>query len=122
METKHVEEVAKEDCEIKKGKVHIIPELIEYKNAAVISKSILEKTTRSIVVLAFVRGEDFSQKSAPFDRYVQIIDGNAIIEVDEKVSTLQTGQGIIIPALKSSHIKSDGRCKLILTTIKSAYN
>ncbi|MEJ7677381.1 MAG: cupin domain-containing protein [Segetibacter sp.] len=81
----------------------------------------MKKATGSINALAFASGEGLSQKTSPFDTFAQIIDGSAIIEVDGKVSILQTGEGIIIPAHKSSHIKPNGRFKLILTVIKSGY-
>ncbi len=121
MDTKELENLLKKDGEIEKGKVHSIVELIEYKHNAVVSKSIMKRATGSINALAFASDEGLNQKASPFDTYAQIIDGSATIEVDGQDSTIQTGEGIIIPAHKSSHIKPNGRLKLILTVIKSGY-
>ncbi len=121
MDTKELEKLNTQEGEIDKGKTHIIVELIEYEHNAVVSKSILKKITGSIDALAFETGEGLNEKISPFDTYVQIIDGTAIIEIDGKASLLATGQGILIPAHKPSHIKPNGRFKLILTVIKSGY-
>ncbi|WP_395047995.1 cupin domain-containing protein [Flavobacterium sp.] len=121
MDTKELEKLPKKDGEIEKGNASIIIELIEYEHNAVVSKSILKKATGSIDALSFAEGEGLNEKISPFDTYVQIIDGSAIIEIDGKASTLKTGDGILIPANKPSHIKPNGSFKLILTVIKNGH-
>jgi quercetin dioxygenase-like cupin family protein len=121
MDTKELEKLPNLGAEIEKGKAKIIVELIEYEHNTVVTKSILKKATGSINALSFASGEGLNEKTSPFDTYAQIIDGSAIIEIDGKASTLNTGEGILIPAHKASHIKPNGRFKLLLTVIKSGY-
>ncbi len=121
MDTKELEKLPTKDGEIEKGAAHIMIELIEYEHNATVSKLIMKKTTGSIDAMAFESGEGLNEKISPFDTFVQIIDGSAIIEIDGKASVLKTGNGILIPAHKPSHIKPNGRFKLILTVIKSGY-
>lgn len=121
MDTKELEKLPKKDGELEKGKAHIVVELIEYEHDAVVTKSILKKTTGSVNALSFASGQGLNEKTSLFDTYVQIIDGSAIIEVGGKATRLQTGDGLIIPAHKSSLIKPNGRFKLLLTVIKSGY-
>ncbi len=121
MDTKELEKLPNKDGELEKGEAHIVVELIEYEHDAVVTKSILKKTTGSVNALSFASGQGLNEKTSPFDTYVQIIDGSAIIEVGGKATRLQTGDGIIIPAHKSSLIKPNGRFKLLLTVIKSGY-
>jgi quercetin dioxygenase-like cupin family protein len=121
MDTKELEKLPTKDGEIEKGAAHIMIELIEYEHNATVSKSIMKKTTGSIDAMAFESGEGLNEKISPFDTFVQIIDGSAIIEIDGKASVLKTGNGILIPAHKPSHIKPNGRFKLIITVIKSGY-
>lgn len=119
MDTKALENLPTKDGEIEKGTTHIVIELIEYEHNATVSKSIMKKATGSIDALSFESGEGLDEKTSPFDTFVQIIDGSAIIEIDGKPTILHTGNGILIPANKPSHIKPNGRFKLILTVIKS---
>lgn len=121
MDTKELEQLPNKDGEIVKGTAHIVVELIEYEHNAVVSKSIMKKATGYIKALSFASGEGLNEKISPFDTYAQVIDGSAVIEINGKVSTLKTGDGILIPAHKPSHIKPNGRFKLILTVIKSGY-
>jgi quercetin dioxygenase-like cupin family protein len=121
MDTKELEGLPKNEGPIEKGVAHIIVELIEYEHNAVVSKSIMKKSTGSINALSFANGEGLNEKISPFDTYAQIIDGSAVIVIDGKTSSLKTGEGILIPAHRASHIKPNGRFKLLLTVIKSGY-
>jgi mannose-6-phosphate isomerase-like protein (cupin superfamily) len=122
MDTKKLEDQPKDDGDgIEKGKAHIIVELIEYEHNGIVSKSIMKKITGSINAMSFDSGEGLNEKTSPFDTYLQIIDGSALIVVDGKSNRLNIGQGILIPAHASSHIEPNGRFKLLLTVIKSGY-
>ncbi|MBK7233413.1 MAG: cupin [Saprospiraceae bacterium] len=121
MDTKELEKLPHKGEEIEKGTSHIIMELIEYEHNAVVSKSIMKRSTGSINALSFDSGEGLNEKVSPFDTYAQIIDGSAVIVIDGKATKLNTGDGIVIPAHISSLIQPNGRFKLILTVIKSGY-
>jgi mannose-6-phosphate isomerase-like protein (cupin superfamily) len=121
MDTKELEDLPNEGGEVEKGKSHIIVELIEYEHNAVVTKSIMRKTTGSINALSFSSGEGLNEKTSAFDTYVQIIDGSAKIVVDGVTSSLTTGEGILVPAHRPSRIEPNGRFKLLLTVIKSGY-
>lgn len=121
MDTKELDKLSKKGVPIEKGKSHIIVELVEYEHDSVVSKSIMRRATGSINAISVESGEELNEKISPYDTYVQIIDGSAIIEIDGKATTLQTGDGIMIPAHKPSKTKPNGRFKLILTVIKSGY-
>lgn len=107
--------------ELTKSKAHIIVEIIEYVPNAVVSKTIIKKVTGNITVSSFDSGEELSEKSSPFDMYVQIIDGAAEITVDDKVMMLELGQGIIIPAHAKHSFNAQEQFKMITTVIKSGY-
>jgi hypothetical protein len=64
-------------AELEKSKSHIIVEIIEYVPNAVVSKTIIKKTTGNITVTSFDTGEELAEKTSPFDIYIQIIDGAA---------------------------------------------
>ena len=121
MDTKDLEKLPNQGVEIQKGTAHIIVQLIEYEHNAIVSRSIMKKATGSINALSFDTGEGLNEKTSAFDTYAQVIDGSAIIEIDGKATSLKTGEGILIPAHQPSHIKPNGRFKLLLTVIKSGY-
>jgi len=107
--------------EIEKGKVHIIVEIIEYVPNAVVSKTIIKKTTGNITVSSFDTGEELAEKTLPFDTYIQIIDGVAEIIISEKKFQLKLGDGIVIPAHAPHCINANQQFKMTSTVIKSGY-
>jgi quercetin dioxygenase-like cupin family protein len=107
--------------EIEKSKSHIIVEIIEYVPNSVVIKTIIKKSTGNISIMSFDSGEGLTEKTSPFDTFVQIIEGKAEFVIDKVTNLLESGQGIVIPAHSPNFIKPNGRFKMILTTIKSGY-
>lgn len=110
-----------ENSDIEKSKAHVIVEIIEYIPDAVVSRTIIKKTTGNVTVSSFAAGEEQETKSAPFDTYVQIIDGTANLKMEGKNFTLKVGEGIIIPAFSKHCFTADMQFKMLSTVIKSGY-
>jgi quercetin dioxygenase-like cupin family protein len=110
-----------ESTELEKAKSHIIVEIIEYMANSVVIKTIIRKSTGNISIMSFDSGEGLTEKTSPFDTFVQIIEGKAEIVIDKVSNLLESGQGIIIPAHLPNHINPNGRFKMISTIIKSGY-
>jgi quercetin dioxygenase-like cupin family protein len=107
--------------EIEKSITHILIEIIEYVPNSVVTKTIIRKTTGNISVVAIDIGEALTEKISPFDTFIQIIEGNAEVVIDENSNMLHTGEAIIIPAHTSHNVKANERFKMISTVIKSGY-
>lgn len=107
--------------ELEKSKVHIVVEIIEYMPNAIVSKTIIKKSTGNITVMSFDTGKELAEKTSPFDSFAQIIDGSAEITINKKLHVLQLGEGIIIPAHAINQVKANQRFKMIVTVIKSGY-
>ena len=106
--------------ELEKSKPHIIAEIIEYFPNAVVSKTIIKKTTGNITVSSFYEGEELAETSSPFDNYIQIIDGEAEVIISEKKYKLKLGEGIIIPAHTAHCFNANEQFKMISTIIKGS--
>ena len=111
----------KMDAQFEKSKVHIVVEIIEYVSHAVLSKTIMKKTTGNITVSSFALGEELAEKTSPFDNYIQIIDGSAEVIINKKKYKLNLGEGIIIPAHAPHCFNANEQFKMISTIIKSGY-
>lgn len=110
-----------ENVEVEKSKVLIIVEIIEYIPNSVLIKTIIKKTTGNVSAVSFDSGEALTEKTSPFDTFIQIIDGKAQIIIDDVLHVLEVGQSIIIPAHSRNTIKANERFKMISTIIKSGY-
>jgi len=109
------------DQEMAKGNAHIIIEIIEYMPNAVLSRTIIKKTTGNITAISMAVGEELEERTIPFDTYVQIIDGTAELKIYDKRIFLKLGEGIIIPAHAKHSFTANERFKMITTVIKSGY-
>jgi len=107
--------------EVEKSRGLIIVEIIEYVPNAVLSKTIIKKSTGNISIMSFDTGEGLTEKTSPFDSFAQIIDGKAEIVIDGVSHFLETGQGIILPAHLPNIFRANERFKMIITVIKSGY-
>lgn len=107
--------------ELEKTKTHIIVEIIEYVPNSVVIKTIIKKTTGNITAVSFDSGEALAERISPFDTFIQIIDGEAVIVINKKANKLGVGESIIIPAHSSNVIEAKVRFKMISTVIKSGY-
>jgi quercetin dioxygenase-like cupin family protein len=110
-----------ETSELEKSKAFIVVEILEYIPNSVLIKTIIKKTTGNISAVSFDSGETFSERTSPFDTFIQIIDGKAEIVINDKSHLLDTGESIIIPAHSRSAIKANIRFKMLSTIIKSGY-
>jgi len=106
--------------EVEKSKVHIIVEILEYVPNAIVSKTIIKKTSGNVTVASFAADEELAEKKSPHDTFIQIIDGAAEVIINEKKYQLKVGNGIIVPANAPYCINAHEKFKMISTIIKSA--
>lgn len=104
------------------AKALIVVEIIEYVPNSIVSQTILKKTTGNVSIVSLDTGEALTERITPFDTFIQIIDGRADITIDGVLHSLETGEGIIIPAHKSQIVSANERFKMISTVIKSGYD
>jgi len=106
---------------LEKSKVHIIVEIIEYIPNAVLTKTIIKKSTGNVTITSLAPGEELSEKKSPFDICVQIIDGAAELIISDQKYFLNLGEGIVIPANETHRFNAKEQFKMISTIIKSGY-
>ncbi len=109
------------NAEVEKSKILNMVKMIEYVSNSVVIKTIIKKTTGSVNAISVDSGEKLAAAPVPFDKFIQIIDGQAEIFIDDCSHNLETGEFIIIPAHSRNTIKGNERFKMISTIIKSGY-
>ena len=92
---------------------------IDYVEGGVASKQIIKNKGGSITLFAFSQGEGLSEHTAPFDAFVNVLEGVAEILIDRKPHILKAGEMIIMPANEPHALKAKERFKMLLVMIKS---
>jgi quercetin dioxygenase-like cupin family protein len=92
---------------------------VKYQKNSVVSQEILKKTTGTVTLFAFDKGQGLSEHVAPFDALVCVLDGKAEIIVAGKRHNVREGEYIIMPAGKPHALQAKERFKMMLTMIRS---
>lgn len=91
---------------------------VEYSTQSIVSKTIIKKSTGTVTLFAFDKGEQLSEHTAPFEALVQVIDGEAGIRIGGNEYIVRQGEAIILPANIPHSVNANERFKMMLTMIK----
>lgn len=105
---------------IEHSKVFDVANLVEYEEGKVASLTLAQKPGTGMTVFAFDEGEGVSTHAAPGDAMVLILDGEALITIEDKEYKLKTGQTIVMPANIPHAVKSITKFKMLLTVVKDS--
>ena len=95
-----------------------IKNLADYQDHSVVSREIIRKSSGTMTVFAFDKGEGLSEYVAPFDAAVYLLEGEAEIRIEGNSYSIKEGEMIIMPANKSHALKAVTRYKMLLVMIK----
>jgi len=94
--------------------------LVDYQGGAVVSRTIIERTTGTVTLFSFDKGQGLSEHTVPFDALVHVVDGEATVTIGGQSFRLRTGEAIIMPANKPHALKAVDRFKMMLVMIRDA--
>jgi quercetin dioxygenase-like cupin family protein len=103
---------------LEKSKVIELDSAIEYSDASIVSKTLVENKGGTLTLFAFDGGQGLSEHSAPFDAIVQLIDGKAEFTVGGEALKLSKGEFIVMPANIPHAVKATEKFKMLLTMFK----
>ncbi|HMF32861.1 MAG TPA: cupin domain-containing protein [Candidatus Lokiarchaeia archaeon] len=97
----------------------ILKDYIEYSPESVVSKALVQNAAGSITLFSFDAGQGLSEHSAPYDAFVQVIDGEGKIIIEGEEHVLTEGQLIIMPAQVPHAVQADQPFKMLLTMLRA---
>ena len=103
---------------IKFSETHKLTDLVDYEEGRVVSRTFAQKPHIGLTLFAFDAGESISTHTAPGDAMVQVLDGEALIDIDGKEITVQTGQVLVMPANVPHSVMAVKKFKMLLTVVK----
>lgn len=94
-------------------------EMVNYQEGAVVSRTLVKRTTGTITAFAFDAGQALSEHTAAFDALVQMIEGEAEITISGKAFPVHGGEAILVPANQPHGLTAKMPFKMLLTMIRS---
>jgi quercetin dioxygenase-like cupin family protein len=100
------------------GEAFDITSMVNYAEGSIVSRTLIENKGGTITLFAFDAGQSLSEHTAPFDAFVQVLDGEGEFTVGGKTSCVTAGQGLLMPANIPHSLKALKRFKMLLTMLK----
>ena len=92
-------------------------DVVAYAEAAIVSRPLAKSESTKLVAFAFDEGQELSPHSAPFDAFVQVLEGDAAITVADKTVTARAGEVVLMPAKVPHSVRALSRMKMLLTMV-----
>jgi len=96
-----------------------LTELVTHQEGAVVSRTLVNRTTGTVTLFAFDEGQGLSEHTAPFDALVHLLEGEAEIVVSGKPLLTKAGDAVLMPAHEPHSLKALTKFKMSLTMIRS---
>ncbi len=93
-------------------------DLVTYQEGAVVSRTLLKRTTGTVTLFAFDAGQGLSEHMTPFDAVAQVLEGEAEIVISGKPLHTTAGEAVLMPANQPHTVKAINRFKMLLTMIR----
>ncbi len=101
------------------GKSRRLTELVEYAADSIVSKTILDKSSGTVTLFAFDKGQKLSEHTAPYDAIVQVLDGVGQIIIDGGTNDVGAGEIIIMPANVAHAVVGEEKFKMLLIMVRA---
>jgi quercetin dioxygenase-like cupin family protein len=93
--------------------------LVDYAGGAVVSRTLAKNKAGTLTVFAFDAGQELSEHTAPFDAYVQLLDGEAVLVIDGQAVSVAAGETVLMPANVPHAVRAETRFKMLLIMLRS---
>ncbi len=94
-------------------------DLIAYQDGAVVSRTLVNKSSGTVTLFAFDAGQGLSEHTAPYDALALMLDGEADMTVAGKAIHARTGDLVILPANQPHALDAAIPFKMMLTMIRA---
>jgi len=94
-------------------------DLVNYQEGAVVSRTVVKRTTGTVTVFAFDEGQGLSEHTAAFDAVAHLLEGEAEITVSGKPLRTTAGEAVLMPANQPHSLRALSKFKMLLTMIRS---
>jgi len=103
---------------INPAEVHPLATLVTLTPDSVVSRILHKNGASNITLFAFGQGQGLSTHTAPFDAFVLVTEGEAVVTIDEQKHAVATGQCVLMPANIPHSVHAAKDFKMLLVMLK----
>ncbi len=97
---------------------HVLADLLKYADGSIVSRTLTDKKAGTITLFAFAEGQGLSEHSAPFDAFVQVVDGELELTIGGQEVRAKTGEIVVMPADVPHALRAISPSKMLLVMIR----
>ncbi|MBW2261030.1 MAG: cupin domain-containing protein [Deltaproteobacteria bacterium] len=92
--------------------------MASYSEGSVVSRTLTDSPAGTITLFAFDAGQGLSEHSAPFDAFIQVIEGRVELTIGGEKVEASAGEVVLMPANVPHAVKAVERFKMLLVMIR----
>jgi quercetin dioxygenase-like cupin family protein len=91
---------------------------MDYAAGSIVSRTLAKKPSGTITLFAFDAGQGLSEHTAPFDAFVQVLDGAGTFRIGGVDVVARRGEMVRMPANVPHAVQAHERFKMLLVMIR----
>ncbi len=95
-----------------------LAELILMTQGGIVSRTLVDRPVGTVTLFGFDEGQGLSEHSAPFDAFVQVVEGALTLTIGGQPTQVQAGQVCIMPANVPHAVRAEQPAKMLLVMIR----
>lgn len=103
-----------------KSEAVALSSLLDVVDGAVVSRTLLKRKVGTITLFSFDKGQGLSEHSAPFDAYVQVLEGEVELTIGGEPVRAKAGEAVVMPAEVPHALEAIEPLKMLLVMIREA--
>jgi quercetin dioxygenase-like cupin family protein len=96
----------------------ILEQELAYQPGAIVSRTIAKAKGGSVTLFAFDAGQELSEHTAPFDAFVQVLDGAVELTIGGEKVVARKGETVRMPAGIPHAVRALEPFKMLLTMVR----
>lgn len=100
------------------GEKFELADAIDYQTGSIVSRTLIDKKAATLTVFALDEGQSISEHTAPHTAILQVIDGTAIVTIDERDHELNAEEAIVLPPDVPHAVDAPSKFKMLLTMVR----
>ena len=96
----------------------ILAQELAYQPGAIVSRTIAKAKGGSVTLFAFDAGQELSEHTAPFDAFVQVLDGAVELTIGGEKVLARRGETVRMPAGIPHAVRAVEAFKMLLTMVR----
>jgi quercetin dioxygenase-like cupin family protein len=91
---------------------------LDYVPGSVVSRTLARAKGGSLTLFAFDAGQELSEHTAPFDAFVQVLDGTVELTIGGERVPARAGETVLMPAGVPHAVQARERFKMLLSMVR----